>query len=169
MFLDLQDQVESEMGRGFDYFQPIQYKKQVVNGINYEVIYDIGGGKFLQVNYYKDLNDAISFYGFYYVEDPQIQYEEDLELTIEYNEAEITGGWSNDYIKVNDTYTIQKFRAIQDTVEWEMQEEYAYFLPIYFKQQVVAGYNYEVIYDIGNDEYLQVNYFEDLDGNIFFS
>ena len=50
-----------------------------------------------------------------------------------------------------------------------MQEEYAYFLPIYFKQQVVAGYNYEVIYDIGNDEYLQVNYFEDLDGNIFFS
>ena len=69
-------------------------------------------------------------------------------------------------MEVNDTYTEELFKDIQDQVEWEMNADFDYFQPIYYKQQVVAGYNYEVIYDIGYDEYLYVSYYQDLDGYI---
>ena len=58
---------------------------------------------------------------------------------------------------------ITMFREFKSLVEAETNEEYTeVFEPISYSQQVVAGMNFSIIYDIGNGRRLKVDAFQPL-------
>ena len=72
-----------------------------------------------------------------------------------------TGGISRMHpIQDAEPERITLFREFKSLVEAETNEEYSeVFEPISFSQQVVAGMNYSIIYDIGNGRRLKVDAF----------
>ena len=78
------------------------------------------------------------------------------------------GCFSDDYLSVGDyPENYYAFLGVQDEIESQMNADFDYFEPVWFKQQVVAGMNYEVIYDLGSsDGFLQVFMYQGFDGTI---
>ena len=62
------------MNTEFYSFEPLYYKSQVVAGMNYEVIYDVGYGEYITVKYFQDFDGSVEFHDTYYVRNPEEEY-----------------------------------------------------------------------------------------------
>lgn len=63
------------------------------------------------------------------------------------------GGWSYRYDSMeNDQEIKEYFNNFKPELEGLTNQSFESFEPMYFKQQVVAGLNYEVLYDLGFGE-----------------
>ena len=54
-FKNYQSIIENEANAKFDKFEPIRYSQQVVAGMNYKIVYDIGEGRTIYVSVYQPL------------------------------------------------------------------------------------------------------------------
>ena len=74
-----------------------------------------------------------------------------------------SGGWSGlKEIEGADAYQLEQFKNYQGLIENEANAKFDRFVPIKYSQQVVAGMNYKIVYDIGEGRTIFVSVYQPL-------
>ena len=74
-----------------------------------------------------------------------------------------SGGWSGlREIEGADAYQLEQFKNYQSLIENEANAKFDKFEPIRYSQQVVAGMNYKIVYDIGEGRTIYVSVYQPL-------
>ena len=146
-FVGYRQAVEGYTGTEYQKFVPVSYKSQVVAGMIYKVTYDVGDGQTIEAKVFVPLPGTNAV--------PQV-----MDVT-QINEGGpvmlLDGGFSES--RLPSAAQFEQFVGFRQAVEGYTGTEYSKFVPLSYKQQVVAGMNYKVTYDVGNGQTIEAKVF----------
>jgi len=166
---ELRTDVEMRMNMmtsSFTSYVAVSYRSQVVAGTNYVIRMDVGEEQYLELNVFETLpipQSMLSLTSAQWVED---EADEGPELNLGDNlvvGGAIVGGFTDWQPATPEIQSIcDELRTDVEMRMNMMTSSFTSYVAVSYRSQVVAGTNYVIRMDVGEEQYLELNVFETL-------